>query len=267
VRARANALSSSVRARRRHRGSRRLALAAARHATLPAPSSPSIAAGQRASGRPRCDSVAVVLPNWSRGARSAPGGRFTRPQRACVPAARHGLEIGHKLASGAASGRIGRCPPGQPCAAWPSSGARRTQKAKKNAAPRGVRARAGEGRGPAGSQALAGRPGVLHGRQRRSKMNTPAQHPSGTTPRFQHPPRALLILLKAVFGALGPGSPGPPGPAPRGHCGRCRGPAPRARAAALAFTIHIETIKNTTQNSSKFGAGGRRLPPPAPALH
>ena len=65
-----------------------------------------------------------------------------------VPAARHGLEIGHKLASGAASGRIGRCPPGQPCAAWPSSRARRTQKAEKIAAPRGVRARAGEGRCP-----------------------------------------------------------------------------------------------------------------------
>jgi len=80
VRARANALSSSGPAA--HRGSRRLAPAAARHATLPAPSSPSIAAGQRASGRPRCDSVAVVLPNWSRGGRSAPGGRFTRPQRA-----------------------------------------------------------------------------------------------------------------------------------------------------------------------------------------
>jgi len=53
---------------------------------------------------------------------------------------------------------------------------------------------------------------------------------------------------------------------------RCRGPAPRARAAALAFTIHIETIKNTTQNSSKFGAGAQTaapgprstLDPPAP---
>jgi hypothetical protein len=38
---------------------------------------------------------------------------------------------------------------------------------------------------PAGSQALAGRPVVLHGRQRPSKMNTPAQHPSAPTPRFQ----------------------------------------------------------------------------------
>ena len=40
--------------------------------------------------------------------------------------------------------------------------------------------------------------------------------------------------------------------APRGHCalgpGRCRGPAPRARAAALAFTTHIDTIKYTRIN-------------------
>jgi hypothetical protein len=43
---------------------------------------------------------------------------------------------------------------------------------------------------PAGSQALAGRPGALHGRQRRSKMNTPAQHPSHPTPPgiHRHPP-------------------------------------------------------------------------------
>ena len=77
---------------------------------------------------------------------NAPG--WCEPRGGCSPAARHGLEIGHKLASGAASGRIGRCPPGQPCAAWPSSRARRTQKAEKIAAPRGVRARAGEGRCP-----------------------------------------------------------------------------------------------------------------------
>ena len=54
---------------------------------------------------------------------------------------------------------------------------------------------------PAGSQALAGRPGVLHGRQRRSKMNTPAQHPSRPTPRFQHPPGA-----RSPFGPSGRGS-------------------------------------------------------------
>jgi hypothetical protein len=78
--------------------------------------------------------------------KNAPG--WCEPRGGCSPAARHGLEIGHKLASGAASGRIGRCPPGQPCAAWPSSRARRTQKAEKIAAPRGVRARAGEGRCP-----------------------------------------------------------------------------------------------------------------------
>jgi len=53
---------------------------------------------------------------------------------------------------------------------------------------------------PAGCQALAGRPGVLHGRQRRSKMNTPAQHPSAPTPRFQPPP----YVCPFSFWPLGP---------------------------------------------------------------
>jgi len=68
----------------------------------------------------------------------------------CSPAARHGLGIRHELASDAACGRISRRLPGQPCAAWPSSGARRTQKAERIAAPRGVRARAGDGHRPRG---------------------------------------------------------------------------------------------------------------------
>jgi hypothetical protein len=44
-------------------------------------------------------------------------------------------------------------------------------------------------------------------------------------------------------------------PAPRAR------PPPRARAAALAFTTHIGTIKYTTHNSSKFGAGAQTAAP------
>ena len=42
---------------------------------------------------------------------NAPG--WCEPRGGFSPAARHGLEVGHKLSSGAASGRIGRCPPGR----------------------------------------------------------------------------------------------------------------------------------------------------------
>ena len=68
--------------------------------------------------------------------------------RCSAVAGRHGLVIRHELASVAASGRIGCCCPGQPCAAcahplqlaW-----RRTQQAADTAARRALRGRAGDG--------------------------------------------------------------------------------------------------------------------------
>ena len=76
VRARANAWAGPA----AHRGSRRLAPAAARHACqraarhqLPPASAP--AADHAATLWP-----VLLLLHWSRGARSAPGGRCTRPQ-------------------------------------------------------------------------------------------------------------------------------------------------------------------------------------------
>ena len=42
---------------------------------------------------------------------------------------------------------------------------------------------------------------------------------------------------------------------------RARSPPPRALAATLAFTTHIDTIQYTTHNSSKFGAGAQTAAP------
>ena len=52
---------------------------------------------------------------------------------------------------------------------------------------------------PAGSQALAGRPGALHGRQRRSKMNTPAQHPACQHPVFNTLSVPILLLVPRLL--------------------------------------------------------------------
>ena len=111
--------------------------------------------------------------------------------------------------------------PGQPCAAWPSSGARRTQKAEKIAArraafehepervaaARGVCARGARGTTP---------PGVLHGARRTaarpqatlSKRNHPGgQHPTALAahlppPPFSIPsgPRASIFSFSRHFG-------------------------------------------------------------------
>ena len=100
---------------------------AARPRTL---SWPSIAVDQRACGRPRRGSVAAVLPHWSHDDGRLPEGRLIRPLPPPADTG-HGIDIGHELASDAASGRIGCCWPGLPCAAWPSPGARRTQQARR----------------------------------------------------------------------------------------------------------------------------------------
>ena len=63
----------------------------------------------------------------------------------CSTVAGHGLVIRHELASVAASGRIGCCCPGQPCAACSSAAARRTQQAADTAARRALRGRAEDG--------------------------------------------------------------------------------------------------------------------------
>jgi len=67
--------------------------------------------------------------------------------------------------------------------------------------------------------------------------------------------------------------PPPPPPPPGARGGRAPPPPPLASrappqpapplalAAALAFTTHIDTIRYTTHNSSKFGAGAQTAAP------
>ena len=77
-----------------------------------APSSPSIAVGQRACGRPRRGSVAAVLPHWSHDDGRLPEGRLTRPLP--QPAEGHGREAWCQHWNGTAGGRWGPRLPGQP---------------------------------------------------------------------------------------------------------------------------------------------------------
>ena len=88
--------------------------------------------------------------------------RVGDPRVLCAPAEQHRLAIRHEHGSGTASGPIGRCPPGQPVAAWPSPGARRTQKADIGADLR----------------ALLARPGADHCPW---ESGRPREHPSGRT--------------------------------------------------------------------------------------
>jgi hypothetical protein len=58
-----------------------------------------------------------------------------------------------------------------------------------------------------------------------------------------------------------PRPPPPAGAAPGARPRRPRSPPPRALAATLAFTTHIDAIQYTTHNSSKFGAGAQTAAP------
>ena len=53
----------------------------------------------------------------------------------------------------------------------------------------------------------------------------------------------------------------PPARRPAPARARPRSPPPRALAATLAFTTHIDAIQYTTHNSSKFGAGAQTAAP------
>ena len=66
--------------------------------------------------------------------------------------------------------------------------------------------------------------------------------------------------------------PVPPAPARPRRCAaaaapRRAPPQPRALAATLAVTTHIDTIQYTAHNSSKFGAGAQTAAPGSTALH
>ena len=116
------------------------------------PSSPSIAAGQHACGRPRGGSVAAVLPHWSHGDRRLPDGRLKRPLP--PPVKGHGRDAWCEYWSGLAGGRWelngSRVYPGRPTGiAFGSARARAdTALANSEADRRALPARPGEARPP-----------------------------------------------------------------------------------------------------------------------
>ena len=134
------------------------------------------------------DDARVLLQVDSRGRRAAVAG--------------HGLVIRHELASVAASGRIGRCSPGQPCAACPSAAARRTQLAEGTAARRALRGRAGDGPYQRATRRPRGHP------VRRTAAARRARHPVIWPPCVDHPTfrHHAFTTFNSLFslGRLGP---------------------------------------------------------------
>ena len=70
---------------------------------------------------------------------------WCEPRALSVPAERHGLTAWYERGCGLPNGRVGQHSPGQPVAAWSSSGARRTQQAHRGADRRALWARPGDG--------------------------------------------------------------------------------------------------------------------------